>query len=153
MKIAYDTIVKTADGTVCRVGYVDSDRREAYVKPIEGDRLGDELVLPLRELKRITDPRRKLPPIEGMPETPRPRCQYCDKPLDPIVSTTFNTNTDRLLSPRVIRRVFNGWSGYGSSDKTYPHNGTNYYVPLFHSTKCAMKFAQASWIAGMRIKR
>lgn len=150
--LQYDHLVTTADGTICRVTYVDKQRKEAYVKPIEGDRYGSEITLPLAELTRIADPRNKLPPIEGLPKT-RPVCQYCKTKLRPSTNNSYDLENKQILAPRVTRRVFSFWHGYGYSKETYTTDGgkTRFYVPLFHSTKCAIKFAQASWLGGMRM--
>lgn len=80
------------------------------------------------------------PPVEGMP-SPRPRCQYCDKPL---AYMTDDTHAETGDYPRpILRRVWTFWRGYCRV------NG----VPLFCTLNHARLFAWAAWEGGYRVKR
>lgn len=133
--IKTDHWVRTADGARGRVAYVHEAHALADVQ-IDNDS-ARSITLPLGELKRIADPHRKLPPIDGLPDT-RPRCQYCDKPFRPIASHEHRPGLIVWTEPSVVRRTFIRWDSYDG---------------LFHSLNCARRFAVAAHLAGYRIKR
>lgn len=129
-----DHYVETADGTLCRVRYIQpaQDGRPAIaeLRPEDG---GDSLELPVAELRRVPDPNRRRLEIEGLPAR-RPRCQACDRKLP------FLTRDEYQKEPvfRRIRRVFVKWSGYDD---------------LFCTLTCARAFAYAAHRAGFRVVR
>lgn len=131
--IKADHWVKTADGTIGRVRYVHEFRREADVA-LDND-LNNTVTLPFAELRRVTDPRLKRVPVDGIPD-PRVRCQFCDKPL---AYWTTDTRPSPWKAP--TSRVFSQWRGYPTGD------------PIFCTMDHALKFAIASFKAGMRIVR
>lgn len=126
-----DHYCTTADGTLCRVTYINPAGTEAELSTIEH---GGSLSLPVAELRRVPDPRNQRPPIAGMP-TERPRCAWCDRGLKPLVDDTWNG--DRGLGRRMIARVFLRWRAYES---------------VFCTTRCAIRFAGASYRGGFRRK-
>jgi len=126
-----DDVVKNAEGVMMRVRYVNPARREADVYPFDGE-LDDTITLPLDELKRVIDPKRRLPPIEGLPAE-RPRCAWCARKLRPRV------HTEAVWHPhRVIGRKFEGWSTVAGG---------------FCTNACAIQFAGACYHAGYRRER
>lgn len=135
--IKVDSYVKTADGTEGQVTYISPDG-EAEVYPKHG---GENLRLPVTELRRIPDTYKLRPPIVGMPED-RPRCPFCNRPLQPDVRTERADHGDRYA---VKRRVWEGWAGYAIE------RGNAF--DKFCTLKCARDFASAAWRAGYRIKR
>lgn len=140
--IAADHVVRTADGTICRVVSL-------YRQPLEGGGYGEQLAelrnletdepleLPVAELRRVADPRNRRPPIEGLPET-RPRCQRCDRMFAPITTDTYAGPKASPLSPRITARRFVRWSSYRG---------------LFCTLSCALVFAELAHVAGYRIQR
>lgn len=88
------------------------------------------------ELKRVPDPRKKLPPIENMPEGPRPECAFCARYFQPQVHNEYKSHENKdPLAPHVVRRVFKYWRSYRG---------------LFCTTGCAIDFAEASYRGGYR---
>jgi hypothetical protein len=134
--------VKSADGTLYTVTYVgpqyDAARggysTEEYAELLPREYGGDSITLPVSELTRVTDPRSRRPPIEGMPEQ-RPICQWCGVKLTPWTRTHEEGVGN---ARRMVKREFGGWNGYPTHE------------PLFHSTGCAIKFATACHRAGYR---
>lgn len=146
-----DHWVVTADGARGRVSYVgkqyDAEHggysKDDYATIWVENSAEDQLTLPVGELKRIADPNRKRPPIDGMPEV-RPLCPFCHKKLYPMVDE-FKGDKNRFDATAewkkpITRRVFTGWRGYttGTDDK-------------FCSLKCAYAFARAAFKAGYRM--
>jgi hypothetical protein len=147
-ELKIDDIVKTENGRglLCRVRSLY--RGEADLVSLVDD---IELSLPVHELRRVPDPRNKLPKIEGMPDQ-RPICQRCKRPLRPVSMDHYNESRDPL-APRIDRRVFSRWDGYGHADLEYTNGeGETNYVPLFCTARCAMQFAVIVYRSGMRIK-
>jgi hypothetical protein len=128
-------VVKTADGTVYRVEYVESADRIHLVDLGDTSLNPDRLILPAAELKRIPDPFNQKPPIAGLPDGPRPRCAYCRRLL------AMQTNDIRQYRdktrPNIQSRTFVGWSSKRG---------------LFCTLRCALDFAVAAHHAGYRIK-
>ena len=144
--ITVDSWVRTADGTEGRVTYIDARSGEAEILPKDGDRL----ILPVAELRRVTEKAR--PPITGMPAE-RPTCPFCGRPLRPDVREIRSDGLDRF-APRtnvqswnlpIIRREFTGWRGYGIE------KGNAF--DKFCTLGCARDFANAAFRAGYRITR
>lgn len=127
--------VVTADGTKGRVVRLLVDGL-AEVSPYGG---GYSMDLPVAELKRIADPRKAKPPIEGMPDGDRPRCAWCGRKLAPRLELFWNgqksAGASLAIGARVTRRVWLGWSAYEG---------------VFHSMRCALRFAGASYRGGYR---
>lgn len=121
--------VLTADGTLCHVSHVttSTDGTYAHLWPDDG---GAPLDLPVSELKRVPNPRRQLPPIQGLPAE-RPVCQWCQKPFRPLSNSTYNGKHPS----RVIRRQFTQWNSYRG---------------LFCTLRCTLQFATAAHVGGYR---
>lgn len=136
--LATGHVVRTADGVTCRVQYIHADRT-AELTPL-GAPDEERLVLPIAELKRIPNPRDKRPPIEGMPE-PRPLCAWCRRKLRPVVNCEWNGSkaigAALAYQARVTRRTWTRWDSYEE---------------VFCTTRCAIKFAGASYRGGFRRK-
>lgn len=120
--------VESAEGTRYRVSYYDMISLVATLYPDDG---GATVELPIAELKRVADPRKQLPPIEGLPKD-RPICPWCDRPLKPQTEHFHAAGMRR----RVIRRQFIRW---------------NAKHQLFCTYRCAVNFATAAHAAGYRI--
>lgn len=104
-----DDHVVTADGTRGIIRYIGKtydgtkylDALSAEVHPYDG---GDNITLPATELKRVPDPTRNRPPVEGIPEGPRPKCAFCHKPLPML---TFDEHNGVMgFGRRVTKRKF-----------------------------------------------
>jgi hypothetical protein len=131
--LSYGHWVKTADGSIGRV--CDLWRDQAEIQ-LDGDP-DRKVLLPRSELRRITDPHNRRPPIEGLPPiAERPRCAFCNKPLVPSVESIYDRTTSRT---KLVRRVFEG---------TYHVRSTH-----FCTHRCAGDFARAAHKAGYRIVR
>lgn len=130
--------VQSAEGALYRIGYVDLATRTATLSLLD-ERTGryvsnaQLVTLPLEELRRVPDPTKARPPIEGMPAD-RPRCPYCDRKLAPVV---HEERVDGYGS-RIIRRTWVRWRAKRQ---------------LFCTLSCALDFAVACHKAGYRIKR
>jgi hypothetical protein len=121
----------TPDGILCRVRNI-SAAGNMELMPLDG-RQGEKLYWPAAELKRVPDPTKQKPPIEGMP-TERPRCPTCLEQLRPTVRT--ETNGKYGWERRYTKRQFVRW---------------NAYRQLFCTLACALKFAVAAHEAGVRL--
>ena len=131
--IAIDHWVRTADRAIGIVRHVGGDAAEVAI-----DADDRQLVtLPIAELRRIANPARKLPPIDGLPLT-RPRCAYCNRGLRPVTSHEFRKGLIVWTLPRVVRRAFLRWDAYDG---------------IFCRLSCARAFAVAAHAAGYRIRR
>jgi hypothetical protein len=89
-------------------------------------------------------------PVEGLPpvET-RPRCLFCCKRLKPVVRNVWSKMdlTGPLRHgeyPEVVRRVFEGYKGYGRLDRN---------EGMFCTMGCAYRFARAAVRAGWRLHK
>lgn len=147
--------VESADGSRYIVRYVNGDV-SADLSPLTADgdwNMSEYLTLPLGELTRV--PVTKRVPIEGVPEQ-RPRCPFCDKPLQPELKQIREDGKDRYDTTtaagalhwtklRVVKKVFTGWKGY-------PVARGNAF-DKFCTLGCARAFANAAFVAGYRIKR
>lgn len=120
-------VVESAEGTRYRVSYYNNTNEIATLYTDDGR--SETIELPISELKRIPDPRRKLPPVEGMPAV-RPACANCGRPFK------FWTNDTRTRDHIVTRRVFAHWKCYRA---------------LFCTLRCTLQFATAAHAAGYRI--
>ncbi len=141
-EIKHDAIVRSADGGLYLVRYVHQARQEADLSPFDpalcsADLSAEQVSLPLAELRRVVDPRNRLPPIQGLPAE-RPRCQHCDRPLRPVVDRTHHPLVGGGSSFRVKTRTFRRWTSYRG---------------LFCTLGCALNFAEAAHRAGYRIVR
>jgi hypothetical protein len=140
--IKYGDVVRSAEGTMYSVRYLHHPpggaEREAELAPLDehGDLSMDleaKIMLPVRELRRVPDPRKARPPIEGLPAK-RPRCAWCDRPLRIVCDNIFdkaNRPGGRRLSGRVFRFFVS-------------------YEEVFCTTRCAIAFAGASYRGGYR---
>lgn len=132
---AVDHYCKTADGTLCRVMYLSGPAfANAELRSINADgSWGDNLTLPLAELRRVADPRNKRPPVEGLPAE-RPHCPWCDRPLRMLTNHLKDPNAKLWLAV-VKRRVFVRWQTVEG---------------VFCTNSCAIRFAGASYRGGFR---
>jgi len=137
-------VVRTADGTICRVvslyrqplGRVgEYGAQLAELRNLETD---EPLELPVAELTRIADPRNRRPPVEGLPDEPRPRCQRCDRLFAWVTKDEYSGAKAGPLAPRITARRFVRWSSYRG---------------LFCTLTCALSFAELAHAAGYRIQR
>lgn len=134
--IATDHWVRTADGAIGRVRYVyENGTADVGIDGEADDRA--TVNLPLAELRRIVDPYRQLPPIDGLPAE-RPRCAFCDRKLRPITTHERRKGLIDWTRPAVVRRQFIRWDSYDG---------------LFCRLVCARQFACAAHRAGYRIVR
>ena len=143
-QVQLDWWFKTADGTLGQIVALRDDHTVEV--ELEG-RYESRVTLPLAELRRVADPAKKRPPIEELPAE-RPRCAFCDRPLRALTRDTQNPAVwadghHNPLVPRILRRVFWRWDGYGWDG----------HRALFCRHQCATNFGAAAYKAGYRVKR
>jgi hypothetical protein len=83
-------------------------------------------------------------PVEGLPPVEaRPKCLGCRKRLEPQIRNHWS-KLDGHDFPKVERRTFEGYKGYGRLDQI---DGG-----MFCTMRCAYRFARAAVRAGFRLK-
>lgn len=136
--LSTDDWVKDAAGAIGRVqGFThDGGVRVWFIT-------GGERTLLVQDVKRIADPTKQRPPIDGMPDEHR-CCAHCNKKLRVITNNTYELLPGQQLYRRIAKRTFSRWSAYGDQKGGFTE-------ALFCSLTCALHFAQACYRGGIRV--
>jgi hypothetical protein len=135
--------VTTADGAIYQIWDLRNEydpEKGAYtgtvlanLHPLDGDSKG-RITLPVGELRRVPDPAKKRPPIQGLPAE-RPTCEMCQQPLKPEVRDIWS---GRPYASPIARREFVRWRVVADG---------------FHSNGCAIRYARLCFKNGYRVQR